>query len=59
LILVNEPVVSRDIRQWETLTKTIVQAIRQVDPHHIIFVERMNAVKNDWNEDINGSMNFF
>jgi len=51
--------VSRDIRQWETLTKTIVQAIRQVDPHHIIFVERMNAVKNDWNEDINGSMNFF
>lgn len=56
--LVNEPVVSRDISQWEILAKTIVQAIRQVDPYHIIFVERLNAVKNNWNENLNGSMNF-
>ena len=36
-----EPVVSGTVEQWSDLANRVVQAIRQVDPHHIVFVERI------------------
>ncbi|HEY1406124.1 MAG TPA: glycoside hydrolase family 5 protein [Spirochaetota bacterium] len=62
--ILNEPVVTRDLSQWERLAKETVAAIREHDPQHIIIVERLNAViispdNTDWNENRNGDMNFF
>jgi aryl-phospho-beta-D-glucosidase BglC (GH1 family) len=61
--LLNEPVAASSPSQWETLARTTVAAIREVDPRHAIFVERLNAVgagtSVDWTEDQNGEMNFF
>lgn len=62
--LLNEPVVLRDPAEWERLARRTVAAIREVDPAHAIFVERLNAVigagpQPDWTEDRNGRMNFF
>jgi aryl-phospho-beta-D-glucosidase BglC (GH1 family) len=62
--LLNEPVVLRDPAAWERLARRTVAAIREVDPAHAIFVERLNAVigagpQPDWTEDRNGEMNFF
>jgi hypothetical protein len=62
--LLNEPVVATDPAQWERLAKRALLAIREVDPAHAVFVERLNAVigagpNPDWTEDRNGRMNFF
>jgi aryl-phospho-beta-D-glucosidase BglC (GH1 family) len=62
--ILNEPVVTRELYQWERLAKETVAAIRENDQKHVIVVERLNAViisrsSSDWNENRNGQMNFF
>ncbi len=49
--LLNEPVVSKSREQWHELAAELVPAVREVDPYHILFVERVNAVDGDWKED--------
>ena len=55
--LLNEPVVTRARSQWSELAGRVAAAIRTVDPDHMLFVERVNAVAGDWSED--GDRNFF
>lgn len=55
--LLNEPVVTRSIDQWKTLAESTISAIRQVDPNHAFFVERVNGVGSSWAE--NADRNFF
>ena len=55
--LLNEPVVSRSREQWHALAAEMIPRIRKVDPYHILFVERVNAVDGDWTED--DRRNFF
>jgi hypothetical protein len=67
--LLNEPVVTEDIAQWERLARAATDAIREVDTRHVIVVERVNAVFRggflkrpraaDWDPDRNGDLNFF
>jgi endoglucanase len=49
--LLNEPVVETGLAEWRDLAERTITAIREVDPNHAIFVERVNAVKGDWAED--------
>jgi endoglucanase len=55
--LLNEPVVTKSKSQWSELAGRIAAAIRTVDPDHMLFVERVNAVGGDWSED--ADRNFF
>jgi endoglucanase len=55
--LLNEPVVTRAKSQWHELAGRLAVAIRAVDPHHLLFVERVNAVAGEWAED--PDRNFF
>ncbi|HEY5959630.1 MAG TPA: glycoside hydrolase family 5 protein [Polyangiaceae bacterium] len=55
--LLNEPVVDTSIDQWRDLAERTIAAIREVDPNHAIFVERVNAIGSDWSE--NANRNFF
>jgi len=55
--LVNEPIVSKSLDQWRGLAGEIVRDIRTVDPSHLIIVERMNGVKDEWRTY--GQPNFF
>ncbi len=67
--LLNEPIVTEDISQWERLARATTDAIREVDARHVIVVERVNAVFRggflrrprmaDWDPDRNGDLNFF
>jgi hypothetical protein len=63
--ILNEPVVAGDPEAWERLARRTTAALREIDPAHAIFVERLNAVMSrpgaqpDWNENRNGKMNFF
>ena len=67
--LLNEPVVTESIGQWERLARRTVAAIREVDRRHLVVVERVNAVcaggflraprAADWAPDRNGLLNFF
>lgn len=61
--LLNEPVVTRNLNQWRDLAAEITWNIRQVDPKHLIIVERINANKgrgaDSWHQNQNGEMNFF
>lgn len=43
--LVNEPVPTNDISQWQQLAQRITDAIRTVDNQHILFIERAIYVK--------------
>jgi endoglucanase len=55
--LLNEPVVEMNVEEWKRLAERAIAAIREVDPNHAIFVERVNAVNGDWSE--NENRNFF
>jgi endoglucanase len=55
--LLNEPVVTQSKQQWIDLAARLAAAIRAVDPEHLLFVERVNAVGHDWAED--ADRNFF
>ena len=55
--ILNEPVVSKDKSQWQRLAQRIVNAIREVDPNHLIYVERINgSLAGGWAND--DEMNF-
>jgi len=55
--ILNEPVVSKDKSQWQALAQKIVNAIREVDTNHFIFVERINGIlPNNYSSD--AEMNF-
>jgi endoglucanase len=54
--LLNEPVTTQSIDQWKNLAQSTIDSIRTIDLNHIIFVERLNAVGNNWSNDAN--MNF-
>jgi len=54
--ILNEPGVSTSRAQWTSLATRVAKAIRQVDPHHIIIVERVNSVAQEWKND--ADMNF-
>jgi endoglucanase len=47
--LINEPVVPENtsVDQWTTLSQNIINAIREVDQYHLIFVERVNWLKSN------------
>ncbi len=56
--LLNEPVVSTSIDQWINLANEIVDSVRTVNEDHLIFVERLNAIKSDYG-DQNSTKNLF
>jgi endoglucanase len=49
--ILNEPGVPTARSQWQALATRLTAAIRQVDPRHIIIVERVNAVGKEWRND--------
>ncbi len=55
--LLNEPVVTQSIDQWQNLSRRITKAIRVVDSKHLLFVERVNAINGQWT--LNENANFF
>lgn len=67
--LLNEPVVTESIDQWERLSRRAVAAIREVDRRHLVVVERVNGIypggflrrprPTHWAPDRNGALNFF
>ncbi len=56
--LLNEPVTSQSITQWQTLAQQLADTIRQVDKNHLLIVERLNAAKMSW-KNFNEDNNFF
>ena len=56
--LLNEPVTSQSIEQWQTLSQQLADTIRKADNNHVLIVERVNAVKMKW-ETFNDDQNFF
>jgi aryl-phospho-beta-D-glucosidase BglC (GH1 family) len=63
--LLNEPVVAGEPDAWERLARRTTAAIREVDPLHALFVERLLGVMPagggtpDYSGNRNGSMNLF
>jgi len=57
LDLLNEPVVTTSISQWQHLAQDIIDTIRTVNTNQMIMVERVNAIDDDWTS--NSDMNFF
>ena len=53
----NEPIVTRERKQWHDLSARLIEAVRKVDTYHMLFIERVNAVDGDWKED--EERNFF
>ncbi len=55
--LLSDPIVPESIDQWRDLAEKCAAEIRKVDPHHILFVQRVRAIKDNWRE--NDDRNFF
>ncbi|HEV8548796.1 MAG TPA: cellulase family glycosylhydrolase, partial [Polyangiaceae bacterium] len=55
--LLNEPRPTTSKSEWVSLAGRITSAIREVDPDHLLVVERTNSVGDDWSND--ADMNFF
>ncbi|MCU0450754.1 MAG: glycoside hydrolase family 5 protein, partial [Bernardetiaceae bacterium] len=51
--LVNEPVPTQSLAQWQQLAQRMVDAIRQADPNHLVFIEKPIYVKGQDREDAN------
>ncbi len=49
--LLNEPAVTRSKEQWHELAGRLVREVREVDPNHIFFVERVDCVAGNWAND--------
>ena len=55
--LLNEPAPAHSKTEWQTLAGRITTAIREVDPNHLVIVERTNAVGGKYDND--AERNFF
>jgi endoglucanase len=55
--ILNEPAVETGIGEWKALAERTIASIREVDPNHAVFVERVNAIGKDYSE--NADRNFF
>ncbi|WP_034636349.1 glycoside hydrolase family 5 protein, partial [Chitinivibrio alkaliphilus] len=55
--LLNEPVVTDSIGQWKNLSRRLIDTIRSVNSNHIVIVENVLAVGDDYTK--NEVMNFF
>src|SRR5262249_53946766 len=53
----NEPRPTATRKQWHELAARTAAAVREVDREHILFVERVNSVGDDWEMD--DDRNFF
>jgi endoglucanase len=51
--LVNEPVPTNSLSQWQELAQRITNEIRKVDKNHIVFIEKPIYIKNQLVEDAN------
>lgn len=49
--LLNEPVPTNSIQQWQHLAQRIVDTIRSVDKNHILFIENANYIKGTTETD--------
>ncbi len=54
--ILNEPHPPKSQLQWKELVNRVISEVREVNQHHIFFVERVNAVGADWTE--NAARNF-
>jgi endoglucanase len=54
--LVNEPVPTASLQQWQTLAQRLTDEIRKVDQKHILFIEKPIYVKGVYTE--NSDLNF-
>ena len=50
---VNEPVPTQDITQWNDLAQKLIDGIREVDPNHLLFIERAIYVEGNYVPDEN------
>lgn len=55
---VNEPVPVHGMQEWETLAQRIIDAIRETDEHHVIFVERAIWLKAGNSEETESRLLF-
>ena len=46
--LLNEPYVTVGVEQWQSLAQRLVDEIRTVDTNHLLVVEQLAAVANNW-----------
>lgn len=51
--LLNEPVPTKSVSQWQIFAQHIIDEIRQIDKNHIVFVERAREVKGNPEADTN------
>jgi endoglucanase len=49
--ILNEPCVPASRAEWQVLATRLTRTIREVDPNHIVIVERVNAVAHEWVND--------
>ena len=54
--LVNEPVPSQSINQWNSLAQKLINGIRKINKNHLIFIEKAIYVKGNY--DIDENLNF-
>lgn len=50
---VNEPVPSRSMQQWSDLAQRLIDEIRAVNKHHLLFIEKVIYVKGNFSADEN------
>jgi len=53
----NEPRPTVNRKQWHELAQRTAAAVREIDREHILFIERVNSVGEDWGND--ADRNFF
>ena len=51
--LINEPNPTRSAQQWKVFSGRLIEAIREVDPHHMIVLEQVNWIVNRHGESPN------
>jgi Endoglucanase len=54
--LLNEPGVTQNKQQWQTLAQSITDGIREVNQRHPVIVEKVNSVARTW--DVDAELNF-
>jgi endoglucanase len=53
--LVNEPIVTSNKQQWQTLAQNIANGIRQVDKNHLLFIEGIIGTQTPTGTNYNGT----